>query len=113
MEIPEKQKQNELEKYFPIPLYHFQNQFSIMGLRNAILQYNTLSMMCILGLSEDLMYHTTLVTVSELQLSRLEPFRSSGGGRNCQGAGTILCLSGCIDVDVDAYTAQKFPYTLI
>ena len=44
---------------FPIPLYHFQSQFSIMGLRNAILQYNTLSMMCILGLSEDLIYHTT------------------------------------------------------
>ena len=48
-----------LKNIFPIPLYHFQSQFSIMGLRNAILQYNTLSMMCILGLSEDLMYHTT------------------------------------------------------
>ena len=34
--------------FFSIPLYHFQSQFSIMGLRNAILQYNTLPMMCIL-----------------------------------------------------------------
>ena len=48
-----------LKNIFPIPLYRFQSQFSIMGLRNAILQYNTLSMMCILGLSEDLIYHTT------------------------------------------------------
>ena len=34
--------------FFSIPLYHFQSQFSVMGIRNAILQYNTLSMMCIL-----------------------------------------------------------------
>ena len=66
-----------------------------MGLRDATLQYNTISMMCILGLSEDLIYHATLLTVSELQFSRLEPFRSSGGVRNRQGAGTILRLSGC------------------
>ena len=37
-----------LKGIFSIPLYHFQSQFSIMGLRNVILQYNTLSMMCIL-----------------------------------------------------------------
>ena len=43
-----------LKNIFSIPLYHFQSQFSIMGLRDAILQYHTLSMMCILGLSEDL-----------------------------------------------------------
>ena len=87
-----------LKNIFSIPLYHFQSQFSIMGLRDAILQYHTLSMMCILGLSEDLIYHATLLTVScvsELQFSRLEPFRSSGGVRNRQGAGTILRLSGC------------------
>ena len=48
-----------LKNIFPIPLYHFQSQFSIMGLRNAILHITTLSMMCILGLSEDLIYHTT------------------------------------------------------
>ena len=36
------------KKYFFYFLYHFQGQFSIMELRNAILQYNTLSMMCIL-----------------------------------------------------------------
>ena len=34
--------------FFSIPLFHFQAQFSIMGLWNSILQYNTLSMMCIL-----------------------------------------------------------------
>ena len=88
-------KKYSLKNIFSLPLYHFQSQFSIMGLRDAILQYHTLSMMCILGLSEDLIYHATLLTVSELQCSRLEPFRSSGGVRNRQGAGTILRLSGC------------------
>ena len=34
--------------FFSILLFHFQSQFSIMGLINAILQYNTLSMMGIL-----------------------------------------------------------------
>ena len=48
-----------LKDIFSIPLYHFQSQFSIMGLSNAMLQYNTPSVMCILGLSEDLIYHTT------------------------------------------------------
>ena len=37
-----------LKSIFSTPLYHFQSRFSIIGLRNAILQYNTLSMMCIL-----------------------------------------------------------------
>ena len=78
-----------MKNIFPIPLYHFQSQFTIMGLRNAILQYNTLSLMCILGLSEDLIYHATQLSVSELQFSHLEPFRSSGGVRNRLGAGTI------------------------
>ena len=33
--------------------------------------------------------------MSESQFSRPEPFRSSGGVRNCQGAGTISHLTGC------------------
>ena len=72
--MPEKNTKISLKNIFSIPLYHFQSQFSIMGLRDAILQCNTLSMMCILGSSEDLIYHATLLTVSELQFSRLEPF---------------------------------------
>ena len=43
-----KNRKISLKIVFFYSLYHFQSQFSIMGLRNAILQYNTLSMMCIL-----------------------------------------------------------------
>ena len=39
--MPEKKNTKiSLKNIFPIPLYHFQSQFSIMELRNAILQYN-------------------------------------------------------------------------
>ena len=45
---PKKKYKISVKSIFSIPLYHFQSQFSIMGLRNAILQYNSLSMVCIL-----------------------------------------------------------------
>ena len=38
--MPEKNTKISMKNIFPIPLYHFQSQFSIMGLGNAILQYN-------------------------------------------------------------------------
>ena len=59
MENTEKKDKISMKNICPIPLYHFQSQFSITGLRNAILSYNTLSLMCILGLSEDLIYYAT------------------------------------------------------
>ena len=46
--IHEKNTKLAWKVFFFIPLYQFQSQLSIMGLRNAILQYDTLSMMCIL-----------------------------------------------------------------
>ena len=94
--LKKKKKKFAWKIFFLYACIIFKVNFQLcMGLRDAILQYNTISMMCILGLSEDLIYYATLLTVSELQFSRLEPFRSSGGVRNRQGAGTILRLSGC------------------
>ena len=57
--MPEKNKKISLKNIFPIPLYHFQSQFSIMGSEMPSCNITTLSTMCILGLSEDLIYHTT------------------------------------------------------
>ena len=71
-----------------------QNACSLSFLRPALKICVKNADFCV-NANPDLIYHATLLTVSELQFSRLELFRSSGGVRNRQGAGTILRLSGC------------------
>ena len=53
------------------------------------------------------LYHTTLLTVSELQFSQSEPFGNTDGVRNHQGAGTIS--RGRFIVAQDVNTARKYP----
>ena len=91
-----------LKNIFPIPLYHFQSQFSIMGLRNAILQYNNPINDVYIGLEWRPHISYNLTDYLNYNFVALSPSEAPV-------ASEIVRELGRFRISLDANTAQKFP----